>query len=281
MFGLSRRRSVVLIAVAGAGMAVGAVSATAAGGAPHTNSSHVVAAPNPPVRPHSLTAHAQPAVIATNVHCGQTVTASVTLNGDLFCNGPGLVVTGANINVNLGGHQVTSNTFQANVGIQLNGKTDTVQNGLVSDFQIGVEVFGTTDTVLNVRASNNYDGIYDTGAGTKVTTSTIASSANNGFTSTSSGATYSGVHELNNLYGLVVFGTKTLVTGNVANGNSFYGIYDGGVGSTLTKNVADANGGDGIRVADDLAIDGAGNTAKGNDYASTFTPIQCFGVVCS
>jgi hypothetical protein len=42
------------------------------------------------------------------------------------------------------------------------------------------------------------------------------------------------------------------------------------------------NGGDGIRAGSDTTvIDGGGNTAKGNDYASGFTPIQCFGVVCS
>jgi Periplasmic copper-binding protein (NosD) len=222
-----------------------------------------------------------PAVIATNVHCGQTVTASVTLNGDLFCDGPGLIVTGTSINLNLGGHQIVSNVLQAGIGVELSGKSDTVQNGVISDFLNAVEVDGTTDTVLNVRATSNYDGIYDVGTGTKITTSVIANSPNQGLVSQSSGATYSGVHLLNNDYGITVFGTKTVVTGSVANGNTYYGFYDGGDGTTLTKNVANFNGGDGIRVAENTAIDGAGNTAKGNDYNSAFTPIQCWGVVCS
>ena len=55
--------------------------------------------------------------------------------------------------------------------------------------------------MLNVRANDNYNGMYDAGSGTKITTSVVAFNANNGLTSVASGSTYSGDHELNKAIG--------------------------------------------------------------------------------
>jgi parallel beta-helix repeat protein len=72
------------------------------------------------------------------------------------------------------------------------------------------------------------------------------------------------------------------VTSNIANGNKYVGIVDNGTGTTLTKNTANFNGLDGIKVQGDVTVvDGAGNTAKGNDYISGTLPVQCQGVVCT
>jgi hypothetical protein len=53
------------------------------------------------------------------------------------------------------------------------------------------------------------------------------------------------------------------------------------VHTTLTKNATNFNHLDGIDVTDEAVIDGGGNIAKGNDYASGAVPEQCNGVVCS
>jgi len=51
----------------------------------------------------------------------------------------------------------------------------------------------------------------------------------------------------------------------------------------LTTNIANFNAHDGIYISiyEPTVIDGGGNTAKGNDYASGAVPAQCYGIVCS
>jgi parallel beta-helix repeat protein len=284
MFGIARRRSTAVAAVLCAGLGAGvvvAVQAAQASASGGTAQAKPAPGPNAPTRPSGARVQVSPAAVATNVHCGQTVTASVTLNGDLFCFGNALIVTAPSININLGGHRIGASAYLSGIGVTLGGKTDTVQNGVISGFGTGVYVTGTTDTVLNVRANDNFNGISDYGTGTKLTTNALAFNSNVGVLSSSTGATYSGNRALNSPLGFEVFGTKTVLTGNTANGNTNYGIYDAGYGTTLTKNIANFNGGNGIRVAEEVAIDGLGNTAKGNGYGSGFTPIQCFGVVCA
>jgi len=229
---------------------------------------------------------AAPAVIATNAHCGQTITASLTLNGDLVCTASlGLNVSGTSVVLNLNGHEISG--AGGGNGVQIFGKSDTVENGLITDFFYGVFVFGATDTISAVRATYNGDaGIVDDGTGTKITNCVATNNVFTGIASSSTGSVLTGDHELNNgstvsQPGLIVDGTKQTVTGNVANGNGGDGIDDFGFGTTLTKNVANFNHLDGILVNEVAAIDGAGNTAKGNGYAAGATPDQCNGVVCS
>jgi parallel beta-helix repeat protein len=74
--------------------------------------------------------------------------------------------------------------------------------------------------------------------------------------------------------------TGNTVNGNGAAGGQGNGIDDFGFSTTLTKNTADFNGQDGLYVTDTSALDGGGNTAKGNDYIAGNPPEQCRGVVC-
>jgi hypothetical protein len=275
-------------AAVGAG-AVLAVQASASGGTA-TTSPRPPSPPSPTshqsIRATTASGQLSPAVTATNAHCGQTLTASLTLNGDLFCSGTALTVTGASAVLNLGGHEVAgpNGTASGPIGIRLSGKSETVTNGLVTNFAIGVYVTGASDTVSAVRATYNFEGIYDAGPTTKITNSVAASNGNVGIYTVlgAGGGTYSGDHELNNSYGLVIVSNaaKMIITGNIAEGNTIYGIDDGGFGTTLTKNIANFNGNDGIYVAEVAVIDGGGNTAKGNDYTTGNAPEQCHGVVC-
>jgi hypothetical protein len=237
----------------------------------------------PSLRPMTASGQVAPDVTATNAHCGQTVTATLTLNGDLFCSGDALTVSGTSVVLNLAGHELGGDG--TGDGVQLTGKSDTVENGLIINFSYGVDVQGTTDTVSAVRSVYNFNrGIMDVGTGTKITNSVAANNVYFGILSYSVGGVLSGDHELNNgTSGLELLGQKQTVTSNVADGNVFYGILDQGFGTTLTKNVANFNHLDGILISggDPAVIDGAGNTAKGNDYATGATPEQCSGVVCS
>jgi parallel beta-helix repeat protein len=273
------------VAGLGAGSVV-AVQASASGSG--SSASVAPTAPKAPPRPAGAAAKIAPAVIATNAHCGQTLTASVTLNGDLVCPGAGLIIAKASVVLNLNGHTITGpGAFYINYGVQISGTSDTVENGVITGFYHGVNASGTTDTILNMRINHSSYGVVDYGSGLKVTTSTIALTTYDGVYAAGVGATYSGDHELNNgigsgYSGLVIHGAKTLVTGNVANGNRQYGILDAGTGTTLTKNTASFNGWDGIFVQGDVTVvDGAGNIAKGNDYVSGNPPVQCEGVVCT
>jgi hypothetical protein len=283
MFGIAGRRSAVLVAVVCAGLGAAAVLAVQAGAQGGTPTTPPKPSPNaqPPLRPKAATGKVLPRVIATNAHCGQTITASLTLNGDLSCfSGAGLIVNANNAVLNLNGHTIfgPGTTF---TGVELGGKSDTVENGVVTEFSIGVQVLGPTDTVLNVRATFNGDGIDDFGLTTKITNSTASGNSAGGIDSAANGGTYSGDHEVSNSYGVEVFGQNLTVTGNFANGNANYGIYDQGLGTTLTKNAAYFNARDGIYVNEVAGIDGGGNTAKGNDHATGTTPVQCRNVVCS
>ena len=223
-------------------------------------------------------------MLATNAQCGQVLTASLTLNGDLTCTGDGLTMSGtAAIVLNLNGHVISGNG--TGTGVTLSGKSETVQNGVISGFSFGVNVLGITGTVTKIRAVYNTSyGIVDLGTTTKLTTNVVLSSTLIGVYGLGSGSTYTGNQVVSNGltsggYGIYVNGGKTILTSNITNGNGSFGIYDSGAANTLTKNVANFNGNDGLYVSDLTVVDGAGNTAKGNNTVQGTE--QCFNIVCS
>jgi hypothetical protein len=273
----------------GVGAAVGVQMAVGAG----TNSTvpPSAKAPTPVARPaaHPALGNGQlaPNVVATNVHCGQTITASITLNGDLNCaqSAFAVKVTGNSVNLNLGGHTI-SGGYTGTYGVWVTGTSDTVQNGVVTGFGYGVRIEGAKATVTTIRSNyNTITGIGDYGSATKLTTVVVANNSGDGVYALASGAIYTAVHALNNDgTGIVLAGGGTsgvTLTSNITNGNAGYGIYDFDFGTKLTKNVANVNAYNGIQVDDVTAIDGGGNLAHGNDYASGLAPVECTGVVCS
>jgi parallel beta-helix repeat protein len=224
-------------------------------------------------------AAAQPHVAATNVHCGQAIVATTTLNGDLDCTGQsGLTIGKASVTLNLGGHSIIG-TAGTGTGVQTSFNSDTVENGYINGFYIGVQVSGTTDTVTKVQVNNATGaGIYLNGATDKATSNTAAENPGSGIYVDGSGATVQSNRAVNNGDGIGATGTGDKFLSNIANGNTADGFSvgpSGGSFDTFTGNTADFNDHYGISAASPV-IDGGTNTAKGNT-----TPEQCRGVACS
>ena len=121
---------------------------------------------------------AGPAVVGTapagavTVSCGQTITQSTVVSNNLVnCPGDGLVITGNNIVLDLGGHTIsgrntTNTTAQEQVGIHLiNASGVTVRNGTVTNFDAGVAVEGGAgNTITNLTVRDNFNHSTATGA---------------------------------------------------------------------------------------------------------------------
>lgn len=94
------------------------------------------------------------------VTCGQEVTASITLTGNLTCtSGPALIVTADNVVVDLGGFTITGHgaASAGAPGILLrNVKGVTVQKGTIQHFGAGVAIAGGANNVVqNLTLQDN------------------------------------------------------------------------------------------------------------------------------
>jgi len=106
---------------------------------------------------------APPAPAAEVVGCGQVLTHSVTLAGDIGpCAGDGLTVRANGITVDLGGHVVRGAGFASaasidSAGVRLDNVTGvTVRSGTVREFAVGILVFhGSGNTVAGIIAADN------------------------------------------------------------------------------------------------------------------------------
>jgi parallel beta-helix repeat protein len=119
------------------------------------------------------------AVTTQNVICGQTVTADVTLTGDLDCDfdplgptaGPGgLKVDAAGIEIDLGGHGIGGPIFQGGAaelyGIDNTGGFDdvTIRNGGVGGWGVGIALTDASrNAIRNVAAQGSPTGASITG----------------------------------------------------------------------------------------------------------------------
>jgi parallel beta-helix repeat protein len=271
-----------------------APNGTATSAAPKLKLPALAPAPDLPAQPGRHAMHAQ-AATATNVICGATLTASITLNGDLTCSGTAsgfaLRITKASVVLNLGGHTIqNSDSDFTGYGVLVAANSDTVENGIITGFDDGVKINGnengpaaTSTKVTALRATYDRYGINDGGSKTSLTSNIV----------------------YGNEYGVIQFGADSTVNGNIATGNTYDGLYLQGPGTTISNNQADGNGVDGISVnvvtAHDLikdnvanfnqgdgivnvsrdTIDGGGDLAKGNGYGSGQIPEQCYDVACS
>lgn len=274
---------------AGSMLVVQQAQASPAGTAPPTPPK-IEANPGPTMHGTMPNGQAVPAVTATNAHCGQLVTASLTLNGNLYCNGNGLSVGGTSVVLNLNGFALYGPGYNSpGTGVMVLGKTDTVENGQISDFQYGTQVGGTSDTVTKLRLSFDFFGIDEYGTSNKITSDEAFANQGYGIVSFGTGATLTSNRAASDdasgggYSGMYVGGTKSTASSNDVTGTlAGPGIYDGGYDTTLTANVADFNQQDGIVVYDSDVVDGGGNLAKGNDTTPAgSTPEQCLNIVCN
>ncbi len=103
------------------------------------------------------------ATAATNVACGGTITASITINGDLDCSStssPALTIDQPGVTLDLGGHTITGNSGYPVVvaddtcayGGQCNNET--VTNGTITGGEYQVEFWGQNDTASNLTLTD-------------------------------------------------------------------------------------------------------------------------------
>jgi hypothetical protein len=95
----------------------------------------------------------------TACNCGDTVTSSYTLTGDLSCTnvGNGLNVGANNITIDLGGYTIDGDDSNTVTGIDNNGHTTVViQNGTITDFtKDGIQYRGASSGTVNNMACNS------------------------------------------------------------------------------------------------------------------------------
>lgn len=82
------------------------------------------------------------AAAAPNLSCGEVISASVTLTGNLHCDGTGLIVDADNdVTLDLGGHTVTGNGTGDGIVLSSSDEPDftyTLENGRIAGFASGV-----------------------------------------------------------------------------------------------------------------------------------------------
>lgn len=107
---------------------------------------------------------------ATALACGAEITESVTLSADMDCDPVGLVVTGDNVVLDLGGHTISGPGpgkrswplphFDV-AGIVVRGDNVTVRNGIVRETGISVLVNDARGaTITGVETAGSYYGVY-------------------------------------------------------------------------------------------------------------------------
>lgn len=89
----------------------------------------------------------------TRVHCGQTITTSVTVTNDLTCSGNGLLVDADNVTIDLAGHVLRGDG--TGVGVTITSQYpdvltgDTVRDGTIRGFGSAVSLEAVSSTVLD------------------------------------------------------------------------------------------------------------------------------------
>lgn len=236
------------------------------------------------------------ATAATNVHCGDTIHASVTLNGDLDCSatsGSAVTIDTSGVTFNLGGYTITANTSTnevVNADWTCGSGSDrcdnvTVTNGTITGGYIQVGLGGDNNTASGLTLKDPTDSVYygvylDEAAGSNVTGNNITGAdynsdaagvyddygAGNSITSNTIGAP-SGVYNQNNYYGIYIDNADgDTVGGNYVRRSWEYGIYDYEANyETYVGNVVTGNSSDGMY----LEPDGNGQaTVSSNAFRS-------------
>jgi hypothetical protein len=270
----------LLCALSAGGWALSAQAfASGAARATTTVAASVPISPRPDLKVH-------PTVVtpttATNAHCGQVITASLTLNGDLYCPGSAdaLDVSGASVTLNLNGHTI-SNDGNASCMVDY-GTSDTIENGTISGCLIALQTGGSKNTATKLTMVDNSFGLIDAGGFNKITANTAANNSGAGMEGEGYGATFSDNRVASNYWGMFAETTMT-ISNNEFDNNTSFGLEIDRNGATVTANTADYNGQYGIETSGGpmpAAADGGGNTAHGNGYSNS-AAVQCIGVACN
>jgi len=238
---------------------------------------------------------------ANQCNCGDTVTASTTLNRDLDCSGSstdGLIVGANNITIDGNSHIITgsggtSTYYGINSSISPYYNNIVVKNLILTGFKDGIYLKSSTgSTIQNVTAnSNNTYGIFLSSSNSNTLTDNTAnsnpgagiflysSSNSNTLTGNTANLNSTGISlsssNLNtiasstansNNCGIQLYKSlSNILTGNTANSNNTYGIYLSSSNSnTLTGNTANLNS-TGISLSSSNLNTIASSTANSNN----------------
>lgn len=293
---LRRRLGVIAAAlcfVSGAGGVLALQAAASGPGAP--SPVRVTPGIRLSVQPRTASGAAHPFITATNASCGESVTTSLTLNGDLDCSGydAALTITNPSVTLNLNGHEITDNGGNSATGVLIESSSDTVENGVVTGFGVGVLIRRTSmstppnlDTVTKIRATYNGQGIENhAGSNAKITSNIVYGNSGDGVYDLAGyiDTVSNNIATSNGAYGIEISQSASVtVSGNQADSNQINGIVSHyGLNTTITGNTANFNLYDGIANGETNAIDGGRNLAKGNDYATGAPPEQCAAIACN
>jgi hypothetical protein len=97
---------------------------------------------------------------AANELCGQTITQSITVPADQTCTGDGLIVTGDDVTVDLGGFTLSGDRGADDDGIDVSGAVRaSIRNGTIRNFGVGVTTHESAPNVLKLSQVTLRDNV--------------------------------------------------------------------------------------------------------------------------
>jgi hypothetical protein len=209
--------------------------------------------------------------------CGQVVTTSAFLTGDLSCAGMGGVVVGASgITIDLKGFSLRGDG--SHYGIDDNDGFDgvKVENGVLRNFQRGVHAANGADKLALsdvVVAGSTGFGAYVDGDSVVVKSSTFAGNGADGIEIVGTSASVRASTAVGNQgEGLFLFGASASVASTTASGNAHSGVAVLGNGAVVRLSTFSGNRENGIEV------DGNSATVKSSILSgNTFEGISISG----
>jgi parallel beta-helix repeat protein len=179
--------------------------------------------------------------VAASVVCGQVLTESVSLDGNLVCVGDGLVVGADGITVDLNGHVLRGAGTGDGIRIA-DSSSVTVRNGTVTGFGDGVRVSGDDNLLESLSVRGNL------GSGMRIGSDTAEGVERTRIVGNEIVRNGEGVTFGRPFAPFLPVAFETMLRGNEISLNAGAGI-DLGVsnpGNTIVENRVSANGGNGI-----------------------------------
>ncbi len=216
---------------------------------------------------------------SAHLDCGDVVEQSTVLDGDIGpCPGDGLVVRGAGVTLDLGGHVVRGTGSFASAGIRIDADVVRVRNGTVTGFSSGVSTVRSFGSVERLAVVGNGTGVSMFGGmGNAVTGSSVRGNSSDGIQIVRSRDNSVGGNVIadNGRSGVTIESLQGVITrasGNSVAGNSI--SRNGGAGVSLSsnsegtrvgRNTIVGNGSHGVALASGfLASGGSSNFVVGN-----------------
>lgn len=206
---------------------------------------------------------AAPGTVLAQVVCGDTITGSRSLDGDLLCATEPALTIGAGGSLNMNGHTVSCDG--TNDGIVLSVGGTKLSNGVISNCLGAAVTLGGggghkltnlvarssaqgfagssgSNKLTNCSALSNNDGVSLLGDGNKLTRISSNVNSSTGINITGNGNKLTEVNSGDLLYGITIAGDGNKLLKSTSFGANQDGILVAGEGNKLTGNASDGNG---------------------------------------